>query len=51
MFIELNKFGAGLTIDGAFGTTSQTATKNFQSKMGKFLFTNLWLTAAELLPF
>lgn len=30
----LNKFGAGLTIDGAFGSGSQTAAKNFQSKMG-----------------
>lgn len=29
----LNKFGAGLTIDGAFGTASETAAKSFQSQM------------------
>ena len=30
----LNKFGAGLVIDGDFGPGSNTATKNFQTKMG-----------------
>jgi len=30
----LNKFGAGLVVDGNFGPASNTATKNFQTKMG-----------------